>query len=84
MFPYTGGNDVSFVLWWKEHGSNGNAAKKAAKGRSLTMQSSEPPAAIHYTTPFQVAGSPDRNLVLRIDAKAILPSNWIQPRPIRS
>lgn len=33
MFPYTGGNDVSFVLWWKEHGSNGNAAKKAAKGR---------------------------------------------------
>lgn len=32
-FPYMDGNDVSFVLWWKEHGPNGIAAKEAAKGR---------------------------------------------------
>ncbi|KFY28209.1 hypothetical protein V493_03056 [Pseudogymnoascus sp. VKM F-4281 (FW-2241)] len=52
-FPYTDGNDVSFVLWWKEHGPNGIAAKKAAKGKSFTMQSSERPAAIHLLLLFK-------------------------------
>ncbi|KFY87005.1 hypothetical protein V500_07249 [Pseudogymnoascus sp. VKM F-4518 (FW-2643)] len=75
---------VPAPLRWKEHGPNGMATKNAAKGRSLTMQSSERPAAIHSATPFRVTGSPDPNLVLRIDAEAILPSNWIQPKPTRS
>ena len=59
-------------------------AKPLIASRSFTMQSSERAAAIHYATPFQVTGSPDPNLVLKIDAEAILPSYWIQPKPIRS
>lgn len=59
-------------------------AKPLIASRSLTMQSSERAAAIHSATPFQVTGSPDPNLVSRIDAEAILPTYWIQPKPIRS
>jgi hypothetical protein len=46
--------------------------------RSLRMQSRKRSAAIHSTTPFQVTDSPDPNLVLRIDAEAVLPGNWTQ------